>query len=149
MTRNIIIVLAMSFLISSPLAAAGVDESSTSSSDPRYIEAKRAINSSRFDQALPLLQQVVVAFPDDPNTWNYLGYSLRKLGRFDRALAAYKKALAINPDHLGANEYIGELYIETKQMDLARQHLKNLDRICFFGCEAYDDLKEAIAKAGG
>ena len=57
---------------------------------------------------------------------------------------AYKKALAIDPDHRGANEYLGELYLQTGDLAKARVRLDKLDGICFFGCEEYDDLKRAI-----
>ncbi len=60
-------------------------------------------------------------------------------------MIAYQKALAIKPDHRGANEYIGELYLETGKPAKARERLKVLDSACFFGCEEYDELKAAIA----
>jgi len=65
------------------------------------------------------------------------------------SLTLTSAALAIDPDHKGANEYLGELYVETGRMELARKHLATLDKICTFGCEEYDDLKATIHAAGG
>ena len=58
----------------------------------------------------------------------------------------YRAALDIEPDHQGANEYIGELYLELGDLVNAEKHLKVLDEACLFGCQAYTDLKTAIKK---
>ena len=100
------------------------------------IEAGQSIAS--------ILEGIVAGNPRNANAWNYIGYSHRKLGAFEPALAAYGKALAINPDHRGANEYLGELYLQTGELAKAKERLARLDDLCFFGCEEFDDLKEAI-----
>ena len=110
-----------------------------------YELGVKAVRAGNYAAALPLLQKVVGKNAGDADAWNYIGYSQRKLKRFDQALIAYKKALAIKPDHRGANEYIGELYLETGKPAKARERLKVLDSACFFGCEEYDELKAAIA----
>ena len=56
----------------------------------------------------------------------------------------YEKALSLNPRHKGAHEYIGEPYLKLKHSEKAKEHLAKLDSICFFGCEEFDELKEAI-----
>ncbi|HTQ74560.1 MAG TPA: tetratricopeptide repeat protein [Burkholderiales bacterium] len=93
--------------------------------------------------------------PDDTGSadWNNLmGYSLRKSPNPDFAGAEkfYDKALRIDPRHLGALEYSGELYLQTGDLARAEQRLAALDKACFFGCSEYSDLKKAIAqyKAG-
>ncbi|MEK9721857.1 MAG: tetratricopeptide repeat protein, partial [Rhodospirillaceae bacterium] len=96
-------------------------------------------------KALGHLEKALAEDMQDADTLNYMGYSYRKLKQFDKALAAYRKALAIKPEHRGANEYIGELYLETGQLEKAKERLKVLDSACFFGCEEYDTLKKAIA----
>jgi len=53
--------------------------------------------------------------------------------------------LAIDPEHRGANEYLGELYLQTNDLAKAKERLNKLDDICYFGCEEFDDLKSAIA----
>ena len=78
------------------------------------------------------------------DAWDYIGLSQRKLKKFDQALGAYRKALAIDPGHRGANEYLGELFLQTGDLAKAEERLKKLDDICTFGCEEYDDLKAAI-----
>jgi tetratricopeptide (TPR) repeat protein len=64
--------------------------------------------------------------------------------RFDEAMVNYQKALQIEPRHLGANEYLGELYLQLDQPEQAEERLQVLDKACFFGCHEYDELKQAI-----
>lgn len=126
--------------------AMGDDNSSKSKGPPGDYElGLKEVKAGNFALALPFFQKVVAKDSGNADAWNYVGYSHRKLKRYDQALTAYKKALAIKPDHRGANEYIGELYLETGKLALAKERLKVLDSACFFGCEEYDELKAAIA----
>ncbi len=65
------------------------------------------------------------------------------------ALTYYTKALALDPDHKGAREYLGELYVETGQLDKAKEQLVVLTRLCPTGCEELEDLQKAIAAKVG
>ncbi len=87
---------------------------------------------------------MVAVEPKNADAWNFIGFSHRKLKNFDRALPAYKQALAIDPKHRGANEYLGELYLQIGDLAKAKKRLEKLDDICSFGCEEYNDLKAAI-----
>ncbi len=71
--------------------------------------------------------------------------SQRQLKQYDSALECYQKALQIDSRHRGANEYLGELYLQIGQLDKAEERLEVLDKECFFGCEEFDDLEAAIA----
>ena len=74
---------------------------------------------------------------------NYLGYTLRKTGNFEKAESYYLEGLELDAQHLGINEYLGELYIQTGRMELAKERLQVL-KGC--NCEEYDELKELIEK---
>ena len=110
-----------------------------------YEHGVKAVRAGDYTAALARLEKAVEENARDANAWNYMGYSFRKLKQDDHALVAYQKALAIDPNHRGANEYLGELYLQTGQLEKAKERLKVLDSACFFGCEAYDVLKKAIA----
>lgn len=110
-----------------------------------YELGVKEVRAGNYAAGLVLLEKAVAKNAGDADAWNMIGYSHRKLKRFDQAMAAYQKALAIKPDHRGANEYIGELYLETGKPAQAKERLKVLDKACFFGCEEYDELKAAIA----
>ena len=72
---------------------------------------------------------------------NYLGYTLRKTGDFEKAETYYLKGLELDPKHLGINEYLGELYVQTGRIELAKERLQVL-KGC--KCEEYEELKELI-----
>ena len=81
--------------------------------------------------------------PNNADTLNYLGFAARKLKYYEKAENYYLEGLAIDPTHAGINEYLGELYIVTNRIDLAKERLevlKNCD------CEEYNELKELIEK---
>ncbi len=144
----------VAMLCLTPVSGSWAVGSDDDSAPPEYAEAVKAVKAENFEAALPLFQKVVAQTPDNANAWNYIGYSYRKLKKFDAAMTAYKKALALDPNHRGANEYMGELYLRMDDLAKAKERLKVLDSACFFGCQEFDELKEAIAeyekkKAGG
>jgi tetratricopeptide (TPR) repeat protein len=146
--RLLLLVLLASFGFAGPAEAAGSSSSSTrtAAQPSSYDQGVQAVEAGDYQRALGLMEQVVRSEPDNADAWNYVGFSNRKLDQFDQALAAYQKALAIDPEHRGANEYLGELYLQMGEVDKARERLDQLDRSCTFGCEEYDDLKEAIER---
>ena len=79
----------------------------------------------------------------NPDILNYLGYTLRKTGNFEKAEKFYQEGLKLDSGHLGINEYLGELYVQTGRIDLAKERLQTL-----YGCECeeYEELKELIEK---
>ncbi|HEX9843257.1 MAG TPA: tetratricopeptide repeat protein, partial [bacterium] len=119
---------------------------SWASADPRYTQAAKLIGEGRYEAAIPLLNQVLAGNPQDADAHNLLGYSTRKLGRLQEALAHYANALRINPRHRGAHEYLGEAYLELGQLDKAKEQLAFLDDDCWLPCREYSDLKEAVAR---
>ena len=114
--------------------------------DPAYTQAVKAIEAGQFKTAIPLLEDVVARDDHNADAYNWLGYAVRKDGDPARAIPIYQKALAIDPKHRGAHEYIGEAYLMVNDLASARQHLARLDSLCFFSCEEYRDLKKAVER---
>ena len=79
--------------------------------------------------------------PNNADTLNYLGFTTRKLGDYENGEKYYLQGLAIEPKHVGINEYLGELYVATNRLDLAKERLKILESC---KCEEYTELKEII-----
>lgn len=115
-----------------------------SDSESKYAPFQELIAEENYQQAVIDLQEALLAAPDDPDLLNLYAFSQRKLNKFDIALENYQKALRIDPEHRGANEYLGELYLLLDQPDQAEERLEVLDKECFFGCEEFDELKQAI-----
>ena len=144
--RFLLFVSLISFGFTGPVQAAGSSSSSTRSAKQpsAYDQGVQAVEAGNYERALELMEQVVRSEPDNADAWNYVGFSNRKLNRFEQALTAYQRALKIDPEHRGANEYLGELYLQMGELDKASERLRVLDKACTFGCEEYDDLKKAI-----
>jgi tetratricopeptide (TPR) repeat protein len=109
--------------------------------------ARRAlIAQQRWPAAIDELRRLADSGSAD---WhNLMGYALRKNQPPDYAAAErhYDEALRLNPQHRGALEYSGELYLLTGRLPLAEARLATLDKACLLPCEEYADLKQAIAR---
>jgi tetratricopeptide (TPR) repeat protein len=102
------------------------------------------IASKNFSSALASLKIADRNYPNNADINNLLGYSARNLKQNKAAATYYTKALRINPNHLGALEYQGELFMVTKKISAAKSNLAKLKRLCGVNCEEYLDLKKAI-----
>ena len=136
--------------------AAGSSDSGSSKTKTQYdmavshivaakkLEEKDKLKKAkkRYEKAQKLLLQSNEKFPNKADTLNYLGFTTRKLGDFENGEKYYLQGLAINPYHIGINEYLGELYVATKRHNLAVERLEVL-KGC--DCKEYDDLKAIIA----
>jgi Flp pilus assembly protein TadD len=130
----------------SPAFAMGSSTPTPPTKDANYIDGEKAVKAKDYPKAIVLLERALQNDPKDADTLNYLGYSNRKLGQKDKALAYYNQALAIDPNHRGANEYLGELYLDMNDLPKAEERLARLSRICGPRCDEYKDLAEDIAK---
>ena len=143
--RRLALGLVLTLFAASTVLAAGNDNGfSSKPKDPNLVQARSLIEKQQFGEAIPFLEKSLAANPKSADTYNLLGYSHRKIGKTDAAFGFYAKALALEPEHRGANEYLGELYLETGQLAKARERLEVLDDACFFPCEEYTELKQAI-----
>ena len=115
--------------------------------DPAIVAAKAAIAKQDWTAAQAGLKQAIASNPKNADYHNLYAYSTRKGPNPDMDLVFkhYREALRLEPKHRGAHEYIGEAYLQVNDLPKAREHLAALDRICFFGCEEYTDLKKAVA----
>jgi tetratricopeptide (TPR) repeat protein len=117
----------------------------------RQLEkAVRLIKNERYEDAIEQLKKAKETDPKNPDVYNLLGFASRKLGRLDEAGPYYEQALALDPDHLGALEYQGELFLMQSNIDGAKANLAKLAEACG-DCEEYRELEEAIQtfEAGG
>lgn len=102
------------------------------------------IDAGKYESAIDQLHNVLDEDPDNPDVMSLLGFSYRKTQNYEDALTFYQWALRAEPEHRGAIEYLGELYLETNQFDKAMQQLEKLDSLCSFNCKEYSTLKKAI-----
>jgi tetratricopeptide (TPR) repeat protein len=102
------------------------------------------INSEKYTTALTSLKSADKSYPNNADVNNLLGYTSRKLKQYPQAGTYYTKALKIDPKHLGALEYQGELFMILKKTSSAKSNLAKIKAICGTSCEEYIDLKKAI-----
>jgi Flp pilus assembly protein TadD len=135
-------------LAAGPASAMGSgsgDSESAKAVNPAYAAGRQLVEDGKYAEAIPLLEKAVAADAKNADALNYLGYSNRQLGNNDAALSHYQAALALEPRHRGANEYLGELYLTLGDLTKAEERLAVLDDACLFGCDEYTELKNAIA----
>ena len=152
MIKKIFLIIVLT-LFSTNLIAAGTDSTSKVKSDydkavthikvAKKYEKKGKLEKAkkRYEKALPLLIKSNKKKPLQADTLNYLGFTTRKLGDYENGEKYYLLGLEIDPNHKGINEYLGELYVATNRMALAKERLKVLENC---NCEEYNELKEII-----
>ena len=141
--------LIAALLLAVPMAhtamAAGTDsQPAAAPRDPDYENGKKAIESKNWKLALDQFGRAAARDPSNADIHSYLGYAHRKSGNLDAAFKSYGEALRLEPKHKGAHEYAGEAYLMANNLPKAEEHLAALDKICFFSCEEYRDLKKEI-----
>ena len=152
------IILTILFLSSASFAAGTSyddDNSSVSASEQvtkLYNKAYELVYNKKFDKSIKLLEKIAKRKDlgeKKADVYNLLGFSYRKQSEpdLDKALESYKIALETNPEHLGAHEYLGELYITLGNMNKANEMLNNLEKIAGTNSMEYIKLKKAIDNA--
>jgi len=118
----------------------------TSRDAPDLTSVRAKIKAKDFKGALAELTPMLQTH-QHADVYNLMGFSLRKTGDYKQAYTFYRKALDFDPEHKGALEYLGELYVETGQLDKAKENVVLLRKLCPSGCEELADLEKAIATA--
>ena len=160
MFKKIFIILIAVFILAQYMGTSHAASSDSGSSDnymnlysdakKMIIRAKKLEEKNKTDRATKLylkavekLEQAYKTDRNNPDILNYLGFALRKTGKFVEAEKYYLAGLKIKPDHNGINEYLGELYVKTGRVELAKERLAILKNC---NCEEYGELKEVIEK---
>ena len=157
MLKKYLITLFLIFQVSAYSNAAGTSDSGSSKVKSNYDKAVSIIKSAkkyekkgkkekankRYEKAQKLLIISNKKKPLQADTLNYLGFTTRKLGDYAAGEKYYLLGLEIEPNHKGINEYLGELYVATNRINLAKERLEVL-RGC--NCEEFQELKEIIEK---
>ena len=147
-------------LISSPVFSAGGDSGGSDGggegkpqtqyqiAEKMIKKAKKFEKKNKIDKAQKHYKKAIVhllkhnkKFPSDPDTLNYLGFAHRKVGDYENAEIYYSMGLALDPKHVGINEYMGELFVVTNRLDKAKERLAVL-KDC--NCKEYKELKLVI-----
>ena len=151
MKKLLILLLLVSFNVSGAGTESSNSDSTTTSDqiNSLYELAEKHIYNKKYDKSLKLLKKLTKR--EDLGTrradiYNLLGFSYRKLENpeLDKSFAAYMMALEIDPEHAGAHEYLGELYLMRDQKNQAMRMLSKLENLVGKNAEEYKDLLKAI-----
>ena len=155
MIKKLFIALFLSFYLTTSVFSAGSSDSGSSKIKTDYDKAVSLINSAKkfekkgkekkavknYEKAKKLLVKSNIEIPNKADTLNYLGFTTRKLGDYENGEKYYLEGLNIDPKHNGINEYLGELYVATNRINLAKERLKILENC---NCEEFKELKDVI-----
>tara|TARA_B100001093_G_scaffold132255_1_gene124796 strand:+ start:658 stop:1140 length:483 start_codon:yes stop_codon:yes gene_type:complete len=153
------IIYIISICLISQLAYSAGSDSSDDSKSNYFDDAKKLVKRAGklekkdkndkakkiYSQAFKKLEKAYSSDKKNPDILNYMGYTSRKIGNFDQAEKFYLTGLSIKPNHNGINEYLGELYVQTNQIDKAKERLDVL-KDC--NCDEFKEL-ELIIKTRG
>ncbi len=115
--------------------------------DKSLEDARAAIGKQDWAGAQAVLREAVARNPQNPDYHNLYAFSMRKAANpaMDQVFRHYNEALRIDPKHRGAHEYIGEAYLMSGNVEKAKEHLAQLDKLCRFGCEEFSKLRKEVA----
>ena len=114
----------------------------------RLVTPLLLIKNDQFNEAYQMLLKLKEENFDEADRQNLLGFSARKLQNFSAAKIHYQKALNMDPYHLKALEYQGELFLSLNDISSAQENLSKLKAKCSIICpREYKQLKKAIETA--
>ena len=153
MIKKIFVILILTLFTTSSFSAGS--DSTSSKVKSNYDKAVESIKfakkyeskgklekaKKRYAKAQKLLLKSNSEKPNKADTLNYIGFTTRKLGDYENGEKYYLQGLEIEPNHIGINEYLGELYVATNRLNLAKERLEILENC---NCKEYTQLKEVI-----
>ena len=155
MIKKIFVIFILTLFATSSFSAGSSSDSTSTKVKSNYYKAVESIKfakkyeakgklekaKKRYAKAQKLLLKSNSEKPNKAATLNYLGFTTRKLGDYENGEKYYLQGLEIEPNHIGINEYLGELYVATNRLNLAKERLKILENC---NCKEYTQLKEVI-----
>ena len=148
---KIAFILAFSLAAGSAFGADSTPSATPAPRDPALERYSAASASQDWAGAAAAMREALSREPGNADFHNLYAYSVRKSSNPDMNLVFkhYNEALRIDAKHRGAHEYIGEAYLMVGNVAKAKEHLGTLDKLCFFGCAEFSDLKKAISEYEG
>ena len=142
-----VLILAVSFAAGSSVSADSTPAATPAPADPALERYTAASTRQDWGAAAAAMREALSRDAGNADFHNLYAYSLRK-GQspdMDLVFKHYNEALRIDSKHRGAHEYLGEAYLMVGNVAKAKEHLGALDKLCFFRCAEFTDLKKAIA----
>jgi tetratricopeptide (TPR) repeat protein len=137
--------LSLSSLPSLAVDTGGGSNDSSSVNVPSMASVRADISDKDWKSAIAKLKLIIADNGSNADAYNLLGYAYRNLEDYKRAGQYYTRALKLDPNHTGALEYQGVMFVKLGELDSAKANLAKLKAICGTSCEEYEDLAKAIS----
>ena len=146
--KNLLLTILLSFIVSTSFSA-GTDSGSETNYGKDYKSAVKLIKKKKYDNAIEKLMDLVDVSSSDftkADVFNEIGFAFRKSDDFDNASKYYLLALSEDPNHLGALEYQGEMFVDLGQKDNALANLNKLKDLVGEKSPFYKELDSYISR---
>lgn len=145
MILSAVLAVAVAFVAVPPVYA--MDSKKVTKGGPDLKKVRAHIEKEEWEKAHKLLLPMTKSHPKSADVFNLLGFTQRSDGKFDESLKNYQIALKLDPAHLEAHVYLGQLYIKTGKLEKAVEQSKIIAKLCPAGCKPRKELEKALAKA--
>lgn len=115
--------------------------------DPAFLKGYREAYATiyeRNDYTAAIPQLLALKQDDRADVANLIGYSYRKLGKYELASAWYERALKADPNHVRTWQYYGLWQVEQGNREQAVYHLKKIEELAGKNTEEYRSLSAAL-----
>ena len=117
-------------------------------SEQQFIDGYKTAHAMIYrqhDYAAAIDKLKSLGHDDNADVANLIGYSSRKLGRYDDSKLWYERALAADPDHTVTWSYYGMWHAEQGNLLKAKEYLAKVQSLCGnTKCREYTELKGVI-----
>lgn len=117
-------------------------EDSSLNDDQRYGAVRELAYAGRHAEALAILAAMTEG--ETSRVMTYQGFLLRQTGRIEEGIAAYERAIAIDPANILARSYYGQLLVQMDEIQLAEAQLDAIRTAGGIGTWAETALSSAI-----
>ena len=146
--KKILITILISFIVSTSYSA-GTDSGNETNYGKDFKSAIKLISKKKYDNAIEKLMDLVDVSSSDftkADVLNEIGFAFRKNNDLDNASKYYLMALKEDPNHLGALEYQGEMFVDLGQKDNALANLNKLKDLVGEKNPFYKELDSYISR---
>ena len=146
--KKILITILVSFIVSTSYSA-GTNSGDETNYGKDFKSAVKLISKKKYDNAIEKLMDLVDVSSSDftkADVLNEIGFAFRKNNDLDNASKYYLMALKEDPNHLGALEYQGEMFVDLGQKDKALANLNKLKDLVGEKNSFYKELDSYISR---
>ena len=146
--KKILITILVSFIVSTSYSA-GTNSGNETNYGKDFKSAIKLISKKKYDNAIEKLMDLIDVSSSDftkADVLNEIGFAFRKNNDLDNASKYYLMALKEDPNHLGALEYQGEMFVDLGQKDKALANLNKLKDLVGEKNSFYKELDSYISR---